>query len=190
VQSHFRIDRSYRRITASSDIQGLVTGVRICHFTQRLQVRYERNDTLVLASEEPLPARKCQAAVSYRFVATVDRPSISCLIVAVQAETVVCREIDPIFAYGDRIAVLQSGLLCVVDFDFGLARCFKVRYEGRQPCGCALLSDFSFGVRTISVPGGVHYLVASACEEKIVFWEMFTGGRSTGWSGWVGRLGR
>jgi hypothetical protein len=160
VQSHFRIDWSYWRITESTDIQELVTSVGICHFTQRLWVRCERDDTLMLT------VRKCKATVCDGFVARVDRQSVSFLSVAVSAETVVCREIDPIFAYGDRIAVSRNGLICVVDF--GLARCFRVHYAGRQPCSCALLSDFSFGVRTVSVPDAVDCLVASACQEKIV----------------------
>jgi hypothetical protein len=150
VQSHVRIGRSYRRITESADILRLVTSVGICYFTQRLQVRCERNDTLMLTVEYPLPVRKSRATVFDCFVATVDRQSISYLTVAVPAETVVFREIDPIFAYGDRIAVSRNGIFCVVDI--GLARCFRLRYAGRRPCGCALLSDFSFGVRTISVP--------------------------------------
>jgi hypothetical protein len=179
ARMHFRIDRGSRRLTESTEsivFANHVGELGVCHLPQRLQVRCERKDTLVFAGDETLPVRKSTAAICDGFLATVDRQSLSLLIVAVPAETVVVREVDPTFAYADGIAVSRNGLFCVVDFDFGLSQCFRIRYAAKKPCACVAVNEFSWRLRVRSVPDGVHCLVASAVDQQLVLWEMFSGG--------------
>jgi hypothetical protein len=97
------------------------------------------------------------------------------MIVEVASGTVLYRSIKQIFADVRQLVVSNNGLFLVLDFDFGLTQCFRVRYVQKRPSEVVHISDFSFRVRACSCACGVHGLVASAVDERLVLWEMFGG---------------
>jgi WD40 repeat protein len=129
----------------------------------------------MFAGDEMLVMRKLTARICEGFVATVERQSLSLKIVEIPTRTVEYREIRQEFAYAHAIAVSWNGLFLTIDFEFGITKCYRIRYNQKKPFECVPISDFSWKMRVRSVPNGVHCIVASALERKLVLWELLRG---------------
>jgi hypothetical protein len=175
---YFKLGRSIRRSTADPNDYGYrgrnVGDPGMTLFSQQLSLMCRAAETPMYAGDVIITRDRLTATICPGFIAAIDRPSLTLLIMTVD-EVVLARRTDPTHVLAHAISATSNGLFVVVDFEFGLTGVYRLHYVDKQPRKVSLIVDFSWDVLPYSCASGVHALVASVVADTLVLWTMTSG---------------
>jgi WD40 repeat protein len=142
---------------------------------QKLRGSWGEGKTLFFRQEGFRPLNKSAVLLCPGFAALVDRQSLLISIVSLQHGRDVAQVLDPSVSFASNISASDNGLFIVIDFEFGLTRCYRVFYARDEPTRLALVSDFTWSTRPLSGVSGSSGVIGTAVYQKVVIWELTIG---------------
>lgn len=104
----------------------------------------------------------------------IDKRFMSMTLLNKQTGKVIYMKMDYNMIFADAISISSNGLFIVVDFEFGLTRVYKINFRDNSPVDYTMISDFSWDSVPKSVISGCDWICATACVNRLVFWEFST----------------
>jgi hypothetical protein len=115
------------------------------------------------------------AAIDLQWAITIDRRALKIAIVADNGGKVQWSRFHSVLSFATSLSISRNRMFALVDFAFGMTRCYAVKYARKEPAGLMVLSDFSWDILPRSMCGGAVGLAATAAGEWLILWEICLG---------------
>ena len=154
-----------------------IADLELFHVCQEVELRVKPYQTLSFEKDDLIKGRMLSARLESNKsnYVQIDTRTLSLICFNRQTEKIYCTVVDPLLVFACSLSLSVNGMFLVVDFEFGLSRSYRILYENQLPSSIKMITDFSWTGRPQSAISGVDWIVATAHDDHVVIWEVFTG---------------
>lgn len=153
-----------------------IADLELFHVCQEINIKPKSYQTLLFERNTIRKIRFLSArleAAKPNFV-KIDKRSLVLQCLNKQTGEIFCSTVDPFLVFACGLSLSVNGMFLVVDFEFGLSRTYRILYTEGTPSSVQMITEFSWGGRPSSCISGVDWIVATATENHVFIWEIFS----------------
>ena len=152
-----------------------IANLDLVHLCQRLRNACPKSKTLIEVGDKLERVHRLTVPVNATHIVAIDRRSLSISILLKSSDKKVFTIHNNFLFFAESIAISTNKMFVVVDFEFGLSRCYQIVYKAELPSELLQISEFPWKGSPVSAISGVHWLVATFVRNMLVLWDMFGG---------------
>ena len=152
-----------------------IANLDLTHLCQRLKTACPKSKTLMEVGDKLERVHRLTVPINATHVVAIDRRSLSISILLKSSDKKVFTIHNNFLFFAESIAISANKMFVVVDFEFGLSRCYQIVYKAELPSELLQISEFAWKGSPVSAISGVHWLVATFVRNMLVLWDMFGG---------------
>ncbi|EAY13190.1 hypothetical protein TVAG_097580 [Trichomonas vaginalis G3] len=153
-----------------------IADLELFHVCQEINIKPKSYQTLLFERNTIRKIRNLSARLeaSKPYFVKIDKRSLTLCCLNKQSGEIFCLNVDPLLVFSCGLSLSVNGMFLVVDFEFGLSRTYRILYTDGLPSSIQMITEFSWGGRPSSCISGVDWIVATATENHIFIWEIFS----------------